>query len=643
MAEHTNDKITSEYERNTAHIRELFPHCVFETSDEDGTVIERVDLGKLAEELGVGETEDIRERFTLNWPGKKRSIENANSITNSTLHPDRDKSVNFDQTKNIVIEGENLEVLKVLQEAYLGKVKLIYLDPPYNTGSDFLYVDRHADAASTFLLKSGQITNDGNSLVAIKNSSGRLHSNWLSMMYARLKLLRNFLRSDGIIVISIDDNELHNLLVICNEIFGRDSFLGLMPVVNNRKGRNSGSFHSITHEYMIAFHNGEFVTRGLKMPDEKLVEFSEISEDGRRFKWDDLRKRGGEDRRVDREDMYFPLYVDPDTLKVELEPTKDNRIKVLPKLSSGEDGRWRWGRARVEREIATLKGRPIRKGTSWGISFPVYFDTDEGEKRVKPKSVWEGSAYSSDAGTRSLNALIEGINAKEIAPKPVQQLKDLFELCLGPEDLVLDAFGGSGTTAEALYQLNSEDLSSRNFIIIQAPEELPKDATARNLGFENIAQICRERVKRAGDVISDKEKTDTGFRFFRLGGSSFTEVARTPGDTAQAELLSLIDTTTASIGSQEALLFEIILTWGLEPTLTVEKLELSGGAVYSVDQGSLIASFHNQLTEDLATEIAKLKPLRSVFLSADIESDSTLINVQQIFQQVSQSTDIKII
>ena len=221
-------------------------------------------------------------------------------------------------------------------------------------------------------------------------------------------------------------------------------------------------------------------------------------------------------------------------------------------------------------------------------------------------------------------------------------MKDLFELCLEPEDLVLDAFGGSGTTAEALFQLNEEDRSARRFIIIQAPETLPEDATARKLGFDNIAQICRERIKKSGDVFSEKDETDTGFRFLRLGKSSFSEVYRNPGNTAQSELLTLVETTTASVNDQENLLFETILMWGLEPTLSVEQLELSGGTVFSVDQGSLIASFHNKLTESLATEMAKLKPLRAVFLSGDIESDSTLINIQ-VFQRLSPSTDIKIL
>jgi adenine-specific DNA-methyltransferase len=306
---------------NIAWVAERFPDCMTESEDIDGSPKRSIDFDLLRQKLSTDLVEGPQERYRLDWPGKREALATANAPIAKTLRPSPKESVDFDSTENLFIEGDNLEALKLLQETYLNKIKIVYVDPPYNTGNDFVYQDKFAEKIGGYLDRSNQVNSTGERLVANPEVSGRMHSNWLTMIYPRLILARNLLSDDGAIFISIDDNEVHSLLTICHEVFGRENFLGLIPIIKNRKGLNSGSFHAVTHEYLVAFQKINFESLGLPKSEESIAEYDQEHADGRRFKWDDLRKRGGEDREEDREGMSFPIFVEEETGEVSLEAT----------------------------------------------------------------------------------------------------------------------------------------------------------------------------------------------------------------------------------------------------------------------------------------------------------------------------------
>lgn len=344
---------------NIEKLGKLFPNCITESIGDKGEVIKAIDFDLLRQEFSDSVVEGPRERYHLNWPGKQESLITANTSINKTLRPCHEESVDFDSTKNLFIEGENLDALKLLQETYLGKVKMIYIDPPYNTGKDFIYSDKFKKDKGEYEEESGQVDEEGNRLVANTESKGRFHSDWLSMMYPRLKLARNLLKDDGVIFVSIDDNEVHNLRKICNEVFGEENFIADLTVVNNLKGRNDKKYIATANERLLMFVKSyEFEECGLAMPESRIAEFKEEDSNGK-FRFLGLRKRGGADTREQRPKMYFPIYANQNTGNVSLEKNDEYNIEILPKKSDMSEGCWRWGKSTVLHRIGTLLAKPV--------------------------------------------------------------------------------------------------------------------------------------------------------------------------------------------------------------------------------------------------------------------------------------------
>ncbi|MDQ7785247.1 MAG: site-specific DNA-methyltransferase, partial [Desulfomonilaceae bacterium] len=368
-------------EDKKAELFHLFPEIRTETG--------KIDFDRL--KLVLGETVDVgKERFGMNWPGKADCFKAIQTPSMGTLLPCPEESVNFDTTENLIIEGDNLEVLKLLQKSYLGKIKMIYIDPPYNTGNDFIYPDNYTESLQTYLQYTGQVDDEGKRFTTNTEADGRFHSKWLNMMYPRLYLARNLLREHGILFASIDDTEVSNLRHLMDDIFGSQNFLGCISVVSNLKGRSDDKYFATAHNYLLAYSRGDFVTRGVPLPEEYWDDYPEIDSEGKHYRLIGLRKRGAGARRQDRPNMFFPVYVDPHTCKVSLDNDSLFTAKVEPKLSDGSDGRWRWGKETVRDRIQELIGAQVGSARRWDIFQIDYAENEEGVKRIKPKTFWIG-------------------------------------------------------------------------------------------------------------------------------------------------------------------------------------------------------------------------------------------------------------
>ena len=513
-------------DENIAKIGALFPNCLTERMTDDGVVEAAIDFDMLKQELSAVIVEGNEERYQFTWPDKKKSILLANAPIAKTLRPVREDetiptgsdsngkpycssgSVDFDTTENLYIEGDNLDVLKLLQETYLGKIKMIYIDPPYNTGNDFVYNDDFAEDADTYLANSGQFDAEGNRLVQNTESNGRFHTDWLNMMYSRLKLAKDLLADDGVIFISIDDNEVENTKKIGKEILGEDSFIAQIVVVSNPKGRNDGKHFAQCHEYLLVFAKSEFLANGLPLTEDQRAMYDKTDENGNEYQLRDLRKRGNGDKRSDRPHMYFPIYFNPSTKPSSL-TKQDGWIEIFPQLGTGEDGRWRWGKERVAANLHLLEPHYSERSKKWGINYRIYLnpqlnpldDNDGDEKTSKAKTFWTDSDISSDIARRTLKNLL-GCSPFDF-PKSVGLLKRLIQIGADKDSIIMDFFSGSATTAHAIMQLNAEDGGNRKFIMVQLPEETDKKSEAYKAGYKNICEIGKERIRRAGRKIKD--------------------------------------------------------------------------------------------------------------------------------------------
>lgn len=638
-------------EGNIAKLRELFPGCVTEAKDEHGNVRATVDFDQLRQELSDHVVEGPQERYHLNWPGKREAMLAANAPIAKTLRPSREESVKFDTTKNLFIEGDNLEALKLLQETYLGKIKLIYIDPPYNTGKDFVYSDMFAETAADYLLNSGQIEEEGARLVANPETSGRYHSDWLSMIFPRLKLARNLLSDEGVICVSIDENEIGNLKAVMNEVFGGKNCLGVIANVNNPKGRSDDKFIATAHEYIVIFAKNVDSAKfwGFE-PEENIVRrYNKQTADGRRFRDMDLRKTGDEDRRSDRPDMFYYFYYSEseDALRVSKERSVETgEIEIIPLRDDGSEGRWRWGFDTAKRDIGTLYARFMPNRQIWGV-FEI--DLLDGRSAVKSTSAWTFKDVNSERGSEEFVSL--GFD-KDVfqRPKPVGTLKRIIEVGTLPTDdaLILDFFAGSGGFAQAAMELSASGKRKLSWILIQLDEPCPKDSTAFKEGFSTIVEIGQERIRRAGARIlagecSPSWNKDVGFRALKLADSNMAEVHYTPDAVKQADLLGAVDNIKPGRDNPEDLLFQVLVDWGVDLTLPIRKETVKGKTVFFVNAEpyDLIACLDKGVTEDLVKELAKHKPMRVVFRDNGFESDAVKINVDQIFRQLSPSTDVK--
>ncbi|HZF95174.1 MAG TPA: site-specific DNA-methyltransferase [Allosphingosinicella sp.] len=649
--------------QNVARIAELFPECVAEGPE--GTAADHgepaIDFDLLRQALSDHLVEGPQERYRLDWPGKRRALLAANAPIDKTLRPMRDDSVDFDTTRNLFIEGDNLDALKLLQETYLGKVKMIYIDPPYNTGKDFIYKDNFAQSRESYEAGSGQRDEDGGRLVANPETSGRYHSDWLSMIYPRLKLARNLLREDGLIVISIDGGELASLQKIVAEVFGEGNWVGEYPVVSNLKGNQDDFGFAGVHEYIVVAAKDKALLRLSPLPVDESDLGADWSQDehGLFKRADTLRRTGADASRLRRPKGYFPVFIDAAGqvyASLDDAPRDDGDTILYPVNDEGEELSWSWGRQKIIDEphnlvvVAGRNGKPnIYKKQRPALGDVV---------GSKMKSVLYDPSYSSSTATTYAKNLMGGKVFDN--PKPVPLLRDLIEATGDEDGLVLDFFAGSAAMAEAVLSRNAGGGRAQRFIMVQIGEATDPDSEAAKSGFETIAQLSRERIRRAGRKLAEQGAgragdLDTGFRAFRIDAGNFEDVRVSPAQATQAALAGMISHIKDD-RSEEDLLFGALLRWGVDITLPVAKRELLGRTLWLVDPpaegeegAALIACFARPsggkggIDVALADALAQMKPLRVLFRDDGFAGDAAKENVASRLKQRSPDTSVRVL
>ena len=642
---------------NLDSLYQIAPSCFTESADpKTGKIKRMVNFDTLRQLLGDDAVEDAPEAYEFNWVGKRAARGEVLRPISKTLRPVKEDSVDWDTTQNLYIEGDNLEVLKLLQKSYLGKVKMIYIDPPYNTGNDFVYHDDFARSQAEEDLFAGNVDELGNRFIKNTDSNGRYHSYWCSMIYSRLMVARSLLTDDGAIFISIDDNEQENLKRICDEIFGEANYIGKIAVVNNLKGRNDKKDIATCHEYLCIYGKTEFAAGGMPLTEEQKLKFDKRDEKGNPYQLRDLRKRGRPDRREDRPNMFFPIYYNVERKECSLEP-QAGWIEILPLRGDGSDGRWRWGKDRVKQNLSILEPRYSHISDRWGIEHRVYLnptlnpvcnedDEEELEERVsKSKSFWMGGDLSSDVGRRQLKELFE--NAYFDYPKSIGFIINTLYMGAEQDSIILDFFSGSATTAHAVMQLNAEDGGNRKFILVQLPEETTEDSEAYNAGYKNICEIGKERIRRAGKKIKEEnplttQDLDTGFRVFRVDSNNYEEVEHTPKEWNQQEL-DLFLNNIKSDRTDLDLLFGCMLDWGVQLSLPMTTEEVDGKMIYTVNEGDLVACFADKVTDNVVRAMAEKQPLRVIFRDSCFERDADKINIYETFKQLLDWSDQEVV
>ena len=675
--------------QNIDRIAALFPNCITEMLDEEHStpekkVYKRAVNFELLKQMLSPDVVDGDEAYEFTWVGKKAAIVEANKPIRKTLRPCVAESKNWDATENLYIEGDNLEVLKLLQESYLGKVKMIYIDPPYNTGNDFIYADDFMRSQEEENAQMGMYDEDENRLFKNTDTNGRFHSDWCGMIYSRLMLARNLLTDDGVIFISIDEHEVDNMRKMGSEIFGEENFIAQLIIVSNQKGRNDSKHFAICHEYLLVFGKYKFVANGLPLTEEQRAAFNLVDEDGNFYQLRDLRKRGNADRRTDRPLMYFPIFYNSNTHETSL-TEKEGSIEIVPTLSNGEDGRWRWGKDRVQKNLSIIEPFYSARTQKWGVNYRVYLDpklnplddSEEDEKLSKAKTVWNGGDISSDVAKRTLKSLL-GCAPFDF-PKAVALLQKAVQIGTVKDSIILDFFSGSATTAHAVMQLNAEDGGHRKFIMVQLPEKCDEASEAYKAGYKNICEIGKERIRRAGMKIKDNleqngtdiqylhkelkkaptknicgfdvpiiparwskadeteenrklsESLDIGFRVLKLDDTNMKDVYYAPDDYDQGMLAGL-ESNIKDDRTDLDLLFGCLIDWGLPLSLPYKSEQIDGCTVHTYNDGDLIACFDANIPESVVKEIAQRKPLRAVFRDSGFASSPEKINVFEIFK-----------
>ena len=626
---HTQDIV----DVNVGKIGKLFPNCLTERIGENGRLEHAIDFDKLRVELSKGIVEGQQERYQFTWPGKREAMRIANTPTNMTLRPDRESSVDFDNTGNLYIEGDNLEALKILREDYLGKVKMIYIDPPYNTGNDFVYEDDFSQTSGEFRGKSGMFDEDGNMILqnyeVNSESNGRFHTDWLNMIYPRLKVARDLLTEDGVIFISIDDNEVENLRKVCDEVFGERNFIAQLIWERAYSPKNDARFISNSHDYVIMF---------AKNIDNYVI------------------------GRLDRTDEANARYQNPDNDPRGVWKPSDLSVKTY--------------NAECDYPITTPTGRIIEPpaGRCWSLSKKAFFERlqdnriwfgSDGNsvpciKRFLTELKYDGMAPTSILFYKEVGHSQEG--AKEVVslfgdkgvfdgPKPVRLLQRLITLAnLKDDSIVLDFFSGSATTAHALMKTNLEKGTDRKFILVQLPEKVSDKK--KDQGYGTICEIGKERIRRAGKKIleelatkkaenglfdkeSEPTRLDVGFRVLKLDTSNMQDVYYTPEDSSAA---TLFDDNVKPDRTPEDLLFQVMLEYNLPLSAKIERKTIAGKEVFSVNDDYLIACFDENVNETVITEVAKRKPLYFIMRDSSLSSDQVADNFEQIFNAYSKDT-----
>lgn len=648
-------------DENFRKLAAMFPNAVTETINENGEVVRAIDKDMLMQEISCTVVDGNEERYQFTWPDKKKSVLLANAPINKTLRPCREESVDFDTTENLYIEGDNLEVLKLLQETYLGKIKMIYIDPPYNTGNDFVYEDDFAQSADEYLANSGQYDEDGNRMVQNTESNGRFHTDWLNMIYPRLKLAKDLLRDDGVIFISIDDAEAENLKKITDEVFGESNFVACLVYDKNRK--NDAKYFSVGHEYIIVYFKNIAVIKEsgviFRAPKEGVDEVKEEFEKLRReFNNDWTQVAAGLKK----------LYASW--------PANDERrslarfSKVDEKGPYRDDGNINWpgGGGPMFDVIHPVTGKVCKKPVSgWRYSTPerlqeeidkghVVFGPDETTVPRVRLNLFEQSnevmksVHFSYAQTAT-NEFLQIFNGKRIFdnPKSISDIKQLIEYVVDKAEdaIILDFFSGSATTAHAVMQLNAEDGGHRKFIMVQLPEVTDEKSEAYKAGYKNICEIGKERIRRAGKKIKEDsplttQDLDIGFRVLKCDTSNMKEVYYNPAE-YEASLFSSLEDNIKEDRTPEDLLFQVMLDLGVLLSSKIEETTIAGKKVFNVEDNYLIACFDSNVTEETIKAIAKQKPYYFVMRDSSMASDSVATNFDQIFDTYSPDTVRKVL
>lgn len=613
-------------EKNIEKIESLFPNCITETRDEDGRLKKSINFEVLKQMLS-DEIVDGDEAYEFTWVGKKAAIVEANKPIRKTLRPCIEESIDWDKTENLYIEGDNLEVLKLLQESYLGKVDVIYIDPPYNTGNDFIYNDDFKLSSEEYLEATDELDEDGNRLFKNTDSNGRFHSDWCSMIYSRLLLSRNLLSDNGVIFISIDDNEQENLKKICDEVFGEDNFLAQIIWERAYAPINLKKHFSRSHDFILCYakHESLAINNGIKRTEEADNRYSNPDNDPRGvWKSNDLSVGPAVESNIYTITTPSGRIVNPPTgrswrlsEKAFYERLKDNRIWF------GSDGS---AVPSIKRFLSELK-----------------------KSGITPMTIWKyGEVGHSQDASKALKELFDNKMVFDY-PKTVELIKRCIELYSRNDSIILDFFSGSATTAHAVMQLNAEDCGNRKYILVQLPEKTDPKSVAFKEGYKNICELGQERIRRASKkIIKDSygnigtDKLDIGFRVFKLDDSNMTNVFYSVDNYSQA-LLSNLESNIKSDRNNLDLLFGCLLEWGLPLSLPYNSEEIEGYTVHNYNNGDLIACFDEDIPDSVIKYIAKKQPLRAVFRDNSFADSPSKINVGEIFKSLAPDTRVKVI
>jgi len=646
------EKITQETvnftDKNIDKIAALFPSVITETKDADGKMKRAVNFDQLKQLLS-DEVVDGDECYEFTWVGKKQSIIEGNRPIRKTLRPCKEESKNWETTENLYIEGDNLDVLKLLQNSYLNKVKMIYIDPPYNTGNDFIYRDNFKVSKEDYEEELGLFDEEENRLFKNTETNGRYHSDWCSMMYPRLQLARNLLTDDGVIFISIDDNEVHNLRKICDEVFGEENFVAIINW-KGRGGRQDSKYYAAVHEYILSyakskdnFSAGEEIKSGDIYP--------KYDEERKRFyKTQLLRKWGSNSRREDRPNLFYPITAPDGTDVYPMQSNNSGKYSGVEKL----EGRWRHGPSTMKKNIKEGLVEFVKQPDGTWIPYEKIYAPLEGEEKTKKYTTW---IEETNDGTNVVKELFD--SQVFDYPKTPSLLSKFLKMGNVEDDaIILDFFSGSATTAHAVMQLNAEDGGNRKFIMVQLPEETDPKSEAYKAGYKNICEIGKERIRRAGNKIEEELKAkskegdlfavkenktlDTGFRVLKVDSTNMKDVFYSPSQYNQQMLLDL-ESNIKDDRTDIDLLYGVLLDWGVPLSLPHITEKIGGKDVHFVNDTDLVACFEEHVPEEVIREIARRKPLRVVFRDSSFRNSPDKINVTEIFKTLSPETTIKVI
>lgn len=612
-------------QENVAKIAVLFPNCVTEARDEDGHLKKAINF-ELLKQMLSDSVIDGDEAYEFTWVGKKASIVEANRPIRKTLRPVKEDSVNWDTTENLYIEGDNLEVLKLLQESYLGKVKMIYIDPPYNTGNDFIYNDDFKVSSEEYADETGELDEEGNRMFKNTDSNGRFHSDWCSMIYSRLMLARNLLSEDGVIFVSIDDHEQENLKKCCDEIFGGHNFIAQIVWEKVHTRKNSAIYFSSSHEYILCYAK---VRRN-------------YSGDRIGFKRNLLPREDTNDYSNPDNDPKGPWKADPITAHnyyaADYTITKPNGVII----KRPQDRYWAYSEESIKRMIeenSIIWG----DGDSMPSAKRYLCDVQDG---LVPVTLFSRQfAGDSSQAKKQMDSLFEECKGIFDYTKPVKMITRLLQIGSNKEDVILDFFSGSATTAHAVMQLNAEDGGHRKFIMVQLPEETDEKSEAFKAGYKNICEIGKERIRRAAKKIHEDSPDaafDDGFRVLKLDDTNMKDVYYAAGDYSQ-DLVSMLESNVKPDRTDLDLLFGCLLDWGLPLSLPYTSETIDGCMVHTYNDGDLIACFDENVPESVIKTIAKRQPLRAVFRDSSFASSPEKINVGEIFKSLAPDTRVKVI